>query len=58
MADRDTYAGAALSLRIQRGPLSAVLPGTFGGGESDSPPMSIQSARGSSVPANYSSHLI
>lgn len=46
------------SLPMQRGPLSAVLPGTFGGGESDQAPMSIQSTRGSSVPANYSSHLI
>lgn len=53
-----TYGIASLSLPIQRSPLSAVLPGTFGGGESDQAPMSIQSTQGSSVLANYSSHLI
>lgn len=49
-----TDVSAAISLLMQCGPL----PGTFGGGDSDQAPMSFQSTRGSSVPANYSSHLI
>lgn len=53
-----TGQSTALSLPMQRDPLSAVLPGTFGGGESDQAPTSIQSTQDSSVPANYSSHLI
>lgn len=52
------YVTAGLALPIKRRPLSAVLPGTFGDGESDQAPKSTQSTRGSSVRANYSSHLI
>lgn len=43
---------------MQRGPLAAVFPETFGAEESDQASVSLQSTRRSSVPANYSSHLI
>jgi len=60
LSDRDSHTrySTAFSLPMQCGPLSAVLPGTFGGVESDQAPTSIQSTQDSSVPANYSSHLI
>lgn len=57
---RHTHArySTALSLPMQRSPLSSVSPGTFGGGENVQLSVSIQSTQDSSVPANYSSHLI